>query len=119
LIVVLVVLGLYGLARQHYVHSGRSHPTILPYLPAVAILLMYSRYDHPLAACLTLVTGLLLSLVFETAPARRLPIRIAVFCLAAGSATGWEGPEPHSSSHSDGRLPACSSRMAGGASDIR
>jgi hypothetical protein len=84
LVVVLVVLGLYGLARQHCVHAGRPHPAILPYLPPVMVLLMYSRYDHALAACLTLAVGLLFSLVFEKAPVRRRPIRIAVFGLVAG-----------------------------------
>ncbi len=81
LIVVLAALGLYGLARQHYVRAGRPHPAILPYLPAVLVLLMYSRYDHPLAACLALGAGLSASLLFEKLALRRLPIRIMAFSL--------------------------------------
>jgi hypothetical protein len=56
----------------------------LPYFPPIFIFLLYSRYDHPLAAGLTLSLGLLLSLVFEKLPLRRVPLRVVVFGLLAG-----------------------------------
>jgi hypothetical protein len=83
LLVVLVAVCLYGLARQHFTRAGHRS-TVLPYFLPMMIVLMYSRYDHPLAACLTLAMGLSFSLVFEKMPLRRLPLRLAAFCLAAG-----------------------------------
>ena len=84
MIIVLTVLGLWWLARQHYACAGHSHAMILPYLPAVIVLLLYSRYHHPLAACLTSSMGLLSSLIFEKMPSRRIPASIVAFCILVG-----------------------------------
>jgi len=83
LLVVLVALCIWELARRHYVYTGHPGPAVLPYFPAIMILLMYNRYDHPFAACLALSMGLLFSLVFEWVPLHRAPIRMVVFCLMA------------------------------------
>ena len=83
LLTVLVALCLGGLAKQHYAHAGHSKSTILPYFPAIMILLMYNHYDHPLAACLTSCAALLFSYVWERLPLNRRPARLGVFCLMA------------------------------------
>lgn len=84
LLIVLVALCLAELSRWHYVHAGHSKSTVLPYFPVVMILLIYTHYDHPLAACLTSCAGLLFSYVLERLPLHRRPTRLGVFCLVAG-----------------------------------
>jgi len=83
LVVVLAAFCLCELSRQHYVHAGHSHPTILHYFPAIMIILSYNQYGHPLAACLASSIGLLFSFAFERMPLRRGPIRMVVFCFTA------------------------------------
>jgi pentatricopeptide repeat protein len=83
LIVVLVALCLFELSRQHYIHAGHHHSTILSYFPAIVIILIYNQYGHPLAACLASSVGLLFSYIFEKMPLRRRPIRMVVFCFMA------------------------------------
>ncbi|MBN2130119.1 MAG: hypothetical protein JW741_11510 [Sedimentisphaerales bacterium] len=84
LIVVLMAGALGAVARGHWRLAGRACPAVVFCFPALAILWIYSRYDHPLAACLTLACGLAISYAFERVPIRRAPIRMAVFCLLAG-----------------------------------
>lgn len=84
LIVVLMAGALGAIARGHWRRAGRAFPAVVSCFPAIAILWIYSRYDHPLAACLTLACGLAVSYAFEGIPIRRTPIRMAVFCLLAG-----------------------------------
>ncbi|MBN2315985.1 MAG: hypothetical protein JXM79_18810 [Sedimentisphaerales bacterium] len=83
LFIVLMALCLYALSRWHYAYIHHSASTVLPFFPAVMIVLIYNHYDHPLAACLTSSVGLLLSLIFEKIPIRRIPARMVVFCLMA------------------------------------
>ncbi len=83
LVVVLVALCLCELSRQHYIHAGHPRSTILHYVPAIMIILLYNQYSHPLAACLVSSIGLLFSFAFERMPLRRAPIRMVVFCLMA------------------------------------
>ena len=85
LIVVLVAACLCGLARQHFVVAGHPCPDVLHYVPAIVILLMVNRYEHPLPACLTLSLGLLFSLAFEKVPLRRAEVRLLLFVLLAGT----------------------------------
>lgn len=82
LVIVPVTACLYGLAKRHLARAGHRS-AMLPYLPAMMIVLMYGRYDHPLAVCLGLATALAFSLAFEKVPLRPLPLRLAAFCLAA------------------------------------
>lgn len=84
LVVTLVALGLCELTRRHHLRAGQRCPRIVSCFPAIAILWIYSQYDHPLAACLTLTAGLAFSYGFEALPIRHGPIRMAVFCLLAG-----------------------------------
>ncbi len=84
LLILLTALGLSALARLHYVRAGHSSAGILPYLPAIMVLMMYNHHDHPLEVCLTLSLGLLSSLVFEKMPQRRGLLRIVIFCLLGG-----------------------------------
>jgi len=81
LLITLVALCFYELSRWHYTYIGHRASAVLPFLPAVMIVLIYNHYDHPLAACLTSIAGLLLSLCFEKIPVRKVSIRIVVFCL--------------------------------------
>ena len=83
LLIILVALYLYELSRRHYAYIGHPDSTILPFFPAVMIVLIYNHYDHPLAACLASSVGLLFSLGFEKIPIRRIPIRMMIFCLIA------------------------------------
>ena len=83
LLIVLVALCFYELSRRHYANVGYPDSTVLPFIPAVMIVLIYNHYDHPLAVCLTSSVGLLLSLGFEKIPLYRSPVRMTVFCLLA------------------------------------
>ena len=83
LLIVLVALCLAELSRQHYVYAGHSKSTILPFFPAIMILLIYNHYDHPLAACLASCAGLLFSYLLERLPLYRRPTRLGGFCLMA------------------------------------
>jgi len=83
LLITLVALCLYELSRGHYAYIRHSASTILPFSPAVMIVLITNHYDHPLAACLTSFAGLLLSLGFEKIPIRSIPVRMAVFSVMA------------------------------------
>ena len=71
-IIVLAALALGELSRRHLALVGVTQSAWLTCLPAVAILLVYSRYKHPLAICLTIALGLALSLAFERLALRRL-----------------------------------------------
>ncbi len=83
LIITLSSLCLCELSRRHLVAAGYARATVLSSFPAILLLLMYSRYKHPLSACLAVSLGLLCSLIFERLPLRRLVIRTAVYCLMA------------------------------------
>ena len=82
-IITLSALFLCELFRRHLVAAGLARATVLCSFPAILLFLMYSRYKHPLPACLAVSLGLLCSLVFERLPLRRLVIRAAVYCLMA------------------------------------
>lgn len=83
LLIVLMALCLYELSRRHLAHIGHFDSSLLPFFPAVMIVLLYNHYEHPLAVCLVVSVGLLLSLGFEKIPIRSLPIRIVIYCLMA------------------------------------
>jgi len=91
LIIVLVASCLCELARRHCILAGQRSPVAVHYLPAVALLVIYNRYDHPLAACLTLSVGLALSYVFQRVALRRDPVRMMVFCLLVAVGYGLAG----------------------------
>ncbi len=82
-IIVVSALCLCELSRWHLAAAGYARATVLASVPAILIFLIYSRYKHPLPACLTVSLGLLCSLVFEVLPLRRLVIRAVVYCLMA------------------------------------
>jgi len=82
-IIVLAALGLAELFRRHLALVGVTRSAWLTSLPAVAIFLIYSRYKHPLAICLTIALGLALSLAFERLALRRTMTRVAGYCLIA------------------------------------
>jgi len=84
LLILLTALCLGALARLHYVRAGSSSATVLAWLPALMVLMMYNHHDHPLEVCLTLSLGLLFSLVFEKIPRCRVLLRAAIFCLLGG-----------------------------------
>jgi len=83
LVAVLLALGLAELAKQHFVYAGHPNPSVLHCLPAIMILLIYIRYEHPMAACLSSCAGLLFSYVWARLPLRRRPTRVAGGCLMA------------------------------------
>lgn len=82
-IIVLAGVCLADLSRRHLVKAGFVHAFVLAAFPAVMLFLIYSRYKHPLTACLAVSLGLLLSLVFEKSPVRRPLIRVPLCCLMA------------------------------------
>jgi hypothetical protein len=84
-IIVLSALFLCELSRRHLVAAGYAPATVLTSFPAILLFLIYSRYKHPLPACLAVSLGLLFSLVFERLPLRRLVSRTAVYCLMAAT----------------------------------
>ncbi len=83
LIIVLSSLCLCELSRRHLVAAGSARAAVLSSLPAIVLLLIYSRYKHPLPACLTVSLGLACSLAFERLPLHRSVIRAMVYCLVA------------------------------------
>jgi MFS family permease len=82
-IIVLAGFGLAELSRRHLITAGLTQAHIPATFPAIAFFLIYSRYKHTLTLCLAVSLGLLLSLVFQRLPWRRLPGRIVAFCLLA------------------------------------
>jgi len=84
-IIVLAALCLYELSKRHLAFAGHGLSTVLSSLGAVLLFLMYSRYKHPLPACLGVSLGLLFSLVFEKLSFRRLEVRTAAYCLMAAA----------------------------------
>jgi hypothetical protein len=85
MIIVLSALCLCELSRRHLAAAGYARATVLSSLPAILLLLIYSRYKHPLPACLVVSLGLACSLVFQKLPSRRLLIRMAAYCLLAAA----------------------------------
>jgi MFS family permease len=81
LVIVLTALCLGELSRRHFVVAGHPHSTVLTCFPLLMIFLLYSRYKHPLSACLVVSLGLYFSLVFEKLPLRKTSIRIVAYCL--------------------------------------
>ncbi|MEJ2704815.1 MAG: DUF6057 family protein, partial [Sedimentisphaerales bacterium] len=84
LLIVLMALCLFELSRRHLAYVGHPDSTILPFFPAIMVVLLYNHYEHPLAICLVLSLGLLFSLIFEKVPVRKTTIHIAEYCLMAG-----------------------------------
>lgn len=82
-IIVSSALFLCELSRRHFVAAGSARAPVWSSLPAVAVFLIYSRYQHPLPACLAVSAGLLLSLAFERLPWHKPAIRAAVYCVMA------------------------------------
>jgi hypothetical protein len=78
LIIILSALFLCELYRRHLLTAGFPRATVLASVPAVLLFLIYSRYKHPLPACLTVSLGLLFSLVFQRLPLRSSVVRSAV-----------------------------------------
>ena len=83
MIVMLSALCLCELSRRHLSAAGYARSTVLSSLPAILLVLIYSRYKHPLAACFVVSSGLACSVIFEKLPVRRLVIRIIAYCLMA------------------------------------
>lgn len=81
LIIVLTTFCLGELSRRHFVIAGHTHSTVLTCFPGIMIFLLYSRYKHPLSACLVVSLGLYFSLVFEKLPLRKTSIRIVAYYL--------------------------------------
>lgn len=82
-IIVLAAFAMSELSRRHLVAAGSARATVLSSLPAIIVFLIYSRYKHPLPACLAVSVGLLCSLILERLPWRRPAIRAAVYCAMA------------------------------------
>jgi len=85
MVIVLSALCLCELSRRHLAAAGYARATVLSSLPAILLFLIYSRYRHPLPACLAVSLGLACSLVFERLPLRRSVMRVMVFCLVAAA----------------------------------
>jgi hypothetical protein len=83
LVIGLSALCLCELSRRHLAAAGYARAAVLSSLPAVLIVLIYSRYKHPLPACLVVSLGLTCSLIFERLPFRRCVIRMIVYGLMA------------------------------------
>ncbi|MBN2132632.1 MAG: hypothetical protein JW741_24235 [Sedimentisphaerales bacterium] len=90
-IIVLCMLLLCEVSRRHLVAAGGARAAVLSSVPAVVVFLIYSRYKHPLPACLTLFVGLLCSLVFERVPRRRPAMPALVYCGMAAVVFWWAG----------------------------
>lgn len=82
-IITLTAFYLAKFTRQHLAIIGFARASAASTFPAVALLLVYCRYEEPMPICLAELLGLLLSLVFEKLPVHRDPIRAVVGCVLA------------------------------------
>lgn len=90
-IIVLCFLLLCEISRRHLAAAGGARTAVLSSVPAIAVLLIYSRYKHPLPACLALSLGWLCSLAFERVPLRRSGARGLLYCGMAAVVFWWAG----------------------------
>jgi len=73
--------------------ASGGRPRVMPYAPALLVLIMYNRWDNPLAACLALMAALLFSVVYEKTPVRRgearaflyVVLSVVLYCVAGGA----------------------------------
>jgi len=82
-IIVLAAFCLTELTRRHLEAIGLAHASVVSTLPAVAMALVYCRYEEPMPICLAGLSGLFLSLAFERLPLRPGPVRAGVGCALA------------------------------------
>ena len=82
-LIVLTAFSLATLTRWHLVVAGLTRASVLATFPAIMVLLIYSRYKHPLTICLAMLLGLLLSLAFERLRLHRSVMRFGAYCLMA------------------------------------
>jgi len=83
LVVTLTAVVLCELTRRHCRRADLPCPAIVYCLPAILTLWIYSQYNHPLAACLTVAVGLAISYAIEGLPIQRGAIRMVILCLLA------------------------------------
>ena len=83
--VVIVLTGfcLAELTRRHLRIAGLSGGWVPATFPAIMLVLLYSRYKHPLNVSVAVSLGLLLSLALEKLRSRRPLVRIAACCAMA------------------------------------
>ncbi len=82
-IITLTAFYLAKLTRRHLAIICFARASTASTLPAVALLLVYCRYEEPMPICLAELLGLLLSLVFEKLPMRPGPIHTVAGCVLA------------------------------------
>jgi len=64
--------------------AGGRRARVMPYAPALLVLVMYNRWDNPLATCLALLAALLFSVVYETTPLRHHGGRAFLYIILSG-----------------------------------
>jgi len=79
LVAVSVAMLLTELVRRHFVYADLRRISLLICFPAISFFLLAGQYRHPLYASLTVLMGLLFSLVFEKLPWRQAAIRMAIY----------------------------------------
>ena len=90
-LIVLCALLLCEVSRHHLAVAGGRRAAFLSSTPAILVFLVYSRYKHPLPACLVVSIGLLCSLVFERVPLRRGALRACAYVGMAALVFWWAG----------------------------
>lgn len=90
LVIMAPALGLSELARRHFRLAGFSNLSALTCVPVILILLMYSRYKHPLLGVLVVNLGLLGAWVTARALCRSSKLGAILCCLTAVT-TFWLG----------------------------
>jgi hypothetical protein len=90
LVIVATALGLSELARRHFKAAGFGSLPTLTCLPMIVMMLMYSRYQHPLLGVLVVCLGLLSAWAYVLA-SRRYPRLGAPLLCAATVLTFWLG----------------------------
>ena len=83
LIIVVMAWCLCELAGWHFLYAGYAPTAVLVSVPAVILFLMVGRYKQPMAACLTVSSGLVFSYIFERLPLGKSPLRVAVYGIMA------------------------------------
>jgi hypothetical protein len=81
LVIMVTALGLSELARRHFKAAGFGNLTLLTCLPALMIVLMYSRHKHPLLGVLVVCLGLFGAWAYVLASCRYPKLGSPLLCV--------------------------------------
>ncbi|NQV33221.1 MAG: hypothetical protein HQ515_11040, partial [Phycisphaeraceae bacterium] len=81
LVIMVTGLGLSELTRRHFKAAGLGNLSVLTCLPVIMIILIYSRYQHPLLGVLAVCLGLLSAWIVARMPCRNPKLGALLLCV--------------------------------------